>query len=95
MYEIWSLGHKPYEALDPSKVRDTPTDMPTSNLIFVGIIFLEVPVRTVHTNTIGSTVLCCYNQVVVVTSTFCSETSETAPNMCVVVERVKLHQVTL
>ena len=34
-----------------------------------------------------STVLCCYNQViVVVTSTFCTETSETVPNMCVVVD---------
>ena len=45
--------------------------------------------------TIGSTVLCSYNQVAVVTSTFCIETSETVPNMCVVVERVMLYQVTL
>ena len=30
-----------------------------------------------HYNIISSTVLCCYNQVAVETSTFCTETSET------------------
>jgi hypothetical protein len=44
-------------------------------------------VKTVDNNTISFTVLCCHNQVVVVTSTFCTETSETVPYMCVVKER--------
>ena len=58
-------------------------------------LYLSCTVKTVYNNTIGSPVLCCYNQVVVVTSTFCTETSETVPNMCVVVERVMLYPVTL
>ena len=36
-----------------------------------------------------------HNQAVAVASTFCTEASETVPNMCVVVERVALYQVTL
>ena len=43
-------------------------------------------------NTIGSTIASCYNRVVVVTSTFCTETSDTVLNMRVVVERVILYQ---
>ena len=42
-------------------------------------------VKTVYNNTIGPPVLCCYNQVAVVTSSICAETSETVLNMCVVV----------
>ena len=48
--------------------------------------YIECTAKTVYSNTTGSTVLCCYNQVVVVTSTICTETSETVPNMCVVVK---------
>ena len=40
-------------------------------------------IKIVYNNTIGSPVSYCYNRVVVVTSTFCIETSTTIPNMCV------------
>ena len=46
------------------------------------------------TCTTGSTTRCFYDQVAVVTSTLCTETSKTVPNMCVVVGRVALYQVT-
>ena len=39
-------------------------------------------------------VLCCFNQVVV-TSTFCAETGDTVPNMCVIVKGGMLYPVTL
>ena len=39
------------------------------------------------TNPLGSTTTCCYNQDVVVTSIFCTETNETVPNMCAAAER--------
>ena len=42
-----------------------------------------------------TTYLWTFYLVVDVTSTFCTETSETVPNMCVVVEREMLYQVTL
>ena len=35
--------------------------------------------------------VCCYNQVVVVTSTYYTETSETVRNVCVVVEGMMLY----
>ena len=57
-------------------------------------IFLVGAVEPLYNTTIGSTTTYCYNQVVVVTSTFCTEASETVPSMCVVVERV-MCQVTL
>ena len=44
-----------------------------------------ITVKTVYNSIIGSNVLYCYvyySQVAVVTSTFCTETSETVPNMC-------------
>ena len=47
------------------------------------------------TRTTGSTTRCFFNQVAVVTSTFYTETSETVPNVCVVVGRVALYQVTV
>ena len=40
-------------------------------------------------------IACCCSHIVVVTSVFCSATSETVPNMCVAVERVMLYPVTL
>ena len=42
-------------------------------------------VKLVYNNTLGPTKMCCYNQVVVVTRTFSTETIESVPTMCVVV----------
>ena len=47
-------------------------------------------VRLVYNDTLGATIMCCYNQVVVVTRTFSTETTESVPAMCVVVKRLML-----
>ena len=47
-------------------------------------------VKLVYNDTLGATKMCCYNQVVVVTKTFSTETIDTVPNMCVVVKRLML-----
>ena len=47
-------------------------------------------VKLVYNDTLGATKLCCYNQVVVVTRTFSTETIESVPAMCVVVKRLML-----
>ena len=44
-------------------------------------------VKLVYNDTLGATKMCCYNQVVVVTRTFSTETIESVPAMCVVVKR--------
>ena len=41
-------------------------------------------------DTLGATKMCCYNQVVVVASTFSTETIESVPAMGVVVKRLML-----
>ena len=52
--------------------------------------FLGYTVKLVYNNTPGATKMCCYNQVVVVTRTFSTETIESIPAMCVVVKRLML-----
>jgi hypothetical protein len=47
-------------------------------------------VKLVYNDTIGTTKICCYNQVVVATRTFSTETIESVPAMCVVVKRLML-----
>ena len=47
-------------------------------------------VKLVYNDTFGATKMCCYNQVVVVTRTFSTETIESVPAMCVVVKRLML-----
>ena len=49
-----------------------------------------ITVKLVYTDTLGATNMCCYNQVVVVTRTFSTETIESAPAMGVVVKRLML-----
>ena len=46
--------------------------------------------KLVYNDTLGATKMCCYNQVVVVTRTFSTETIESALAMCVVVRRLML-----
>ena len=41
-------------------------------------------------DTLGVTKMCCYNQVVVVTRTFSTETIESVPAVCVVVKKLML-----
>ena len=45
-------------------------------------------VKLVYNDTLVATKMCCYNQVVVVTRTFSTETIESVPAMCVVVKRL-------
>ena len=52
-------------------------------------LFLST-VKLVYNDTLGATKMCCYNQVVVVTRTFTTETNESVPAMCVVVKRLML-----
>ena len=47
-------------------------------------------VKLVYNDTLGATKMCCYNQVVVVTRTFSTETIQSVPAMCVVVKRSML-----
>ena len=47
-------------------------------------------VELAYNDTLGATKMCCYNQVVVVTGTFSTETIESIPAMCVVRERLML-----
>ena len=47
-------------------------------------------VKLVYNDTLGATKMCCYNQGVVVTKAFCTETIESVPAMCVVVKRLML-----
>ena len=47
-------------------------------------------VKLVYSNTLGATKMCCYNQVVVVTRTFSTETTESVPAMCVVIKSLML-----
>ena len=44
----------------------------------------------VYNDTLGATKMCCYNQVVVVTRTFGTETIESIPAKCAVVKRLML-----
>ena len=46
--------------------------------------------QTVHNSTTGPTTTCCYKQAVGVTSTFCTEVSETVPNMCSCIKWLRL-----
>ena len=46
-------------------------------------IDISSTVTLVYSKTLGATKMCCYNQVVVITRTFSTETIETVPNMCV------------
>ena len=45
-----------------------------------GVIIYTV--KLVYNDTTGATKMCCYNQVVVVTMTFCTETIESVPATC-------------
>ena len=47
-------------------------------------------VKLVYNDTLGATKMCCYNQVVVVTRTFTTETIESVPVMSVVIKRLML-----
>ena len=47
-------------------------------------------VKFVYSDTPVATRICCYNQVVVVTRTFSTETIDSVPAMCVVVKRLML-----
>ena len=47
-------------------------------------------VKLVYNDTLGATKMCCYNQVVVVTRIFSTETIVSVPAMCVVVKRLML-----
>ena len=49
-----------------------------------------ITVKLVYNNTLGATKMCCYNQVVVVTRTFSTDTIESVFAMCVVVKRLML-----
>ena len=53
-------------------------------------VYIAGPVKLVYNDTLGATKMCCYNQVVVVTRTFNTETIESIPAMCVVVKRLML-----
>ena len=57
---------------------------------YPGVLTNPGTVKLVYNNTLSATKMCCYNQVVVVTSTFCTETSESVSAMCVVVKRLML-----
>ena len=46
--------------------------------------------KLVYNDTLGATKICCYNQGVVVTRAFCTETIESVPAMRVVVKRLML-----
>ena len=48
-------------------------------------------VKLVYNDTLGASKICCYNQVVVVTRTFSTETIEYVPAMCVVVKKLMLN----
>ena len=59
----------------------------------IGVLFsvsVYITVKLVYNDTLGATKMCCYNQVVVVTRTFSTETIESVPAMCVVVKRLML-----
>ena len=47
-------------------------------------------VKLVYNDTLGATKMCCYNQVVVVTRIFSTETIESVSAMCVAVKRLLL-----
>ena len=47
-------------------------------------------VKLVYNDTLGATKMCCYNQVVVVSRKFSTETIESVPAMRVVVKRLML-----
>ena len=49
-----------------------------------------ITVKLVYNDTLGATKTCCYNQVVVVTRTFSTETIEFVPVMGVVIKRLML-----
>ena len=53
-------------------------------------VYCGYTVKLVYNDTLGATKMCCYNQVVVVTRTFSTETIESVPAMCVVVKRLML-----
>ena len=56
-----------------------------------GSLYMYVcTVKLIYNDTLGATKMCCYNQVVVVTRTFSTETIESVPAMCVVVKRLML-----
>ena len=57
----------------------------------VGIVNCKTyTVKLVYNDTLGATKLCCYNQVVVVTRAFSTETIESVSAMCVAVKRLLL-----
>jgi hypothetical protein len=47
-------------------------------------------VKLVYNDTLDATKMCCYDQVVVVTRTYSTETIESVPAMCVVVKKLML-----
>ena len=47
-------------------------------------------VKLVYSDTLVTLKMCCYNQVVVVTRTFSTESIESVPAMCAVVKRLML-----
>ena len=71
------------------------SDIPVPDIITAHLQSAEVcTVKLVYNDTSGATKMCCYNQVVVVTRTFSTETIESAPAMCVVVKRLMLQTMT-
>ena len=53
-------------------------------------MYVVSTVKLVCYDSLGATKMCCYNQVVVVTGIFSTETIESVPAMCVVVKRLML-----
>ena len=63
------------------------TDCIRFHVVYIICIYAHIyTVKLVYNNTLGATKMCCYNQVVVVTRTFSTETIESIPAMCVVVK---------